>query len=154
MEQISRTARIILNDRIEKVFPLFSPLGEKKWVNGWSPDFLFPINGDFKENLVFKTESSNTAEEEYNWITSYLSKEEYLVVYTVFTENRVWTIKVQCIKTNLEKTEAQIIYTFTGLNKIGDEINRDSLEKMYSKDLKDWEHAINYYLDTGELLID
>jgi len=93
MKQISNTARIILNDSIEKVFLLFSPLEEKKWDNDWNPDFLYPQKGEFIENLVFKTKSSNKFEKEFNWIISYLNTKDHLVIYTVFTENRVWTIK-------------------------------------------------------------
>lgn len=151
MNQISNTARIILNDSIEKVFPLFSPLEEKKWENDWNPDFLYPSNGEFVENLVFNTKSSNKIEKKFNWIISYLDIKDYLVVYTVFTENRVWTIKVQCVDIEKNKTAAEIKYTFTSLNKKGIEINRESLEKMYKKDLKDWETAINYFLKTGKI---
>jgi len=152
MKQISNSARIILNDSIEKVFPLFSPLEEKKWDNSWNPDFLYPPKGEFVENLVFKTKSNNKIEKEFNWIISYLNAKDYLVIYNVFTENRVWTIKVQCADIEKNKTEAEITYTFTGLNEKGIEINRESLETMYEKKLKDWEIAINYFLETGKTL--
>ncbi len=152
-KQISNTATIQLNDFVEKVFPLFSPLGEKKWVNGWDPLFLYPKSGEFSENLVFKTKSSNTIEKEFNWILSYLNQKDFIVVYTVFTENRVWTIKVQCEKYGNKKTKAKIQYTFTGLNETGDKINKESLEKMFNQKLKNWEDAINYFLETGKMLI-
>ena len=152
MKQISNSARIIFNDSIEKVFPLFSPLEEKKWDNSWNPDFLYPPKGEFVENLVFKIKSNNKIEKEFNWIISYLNAKDYLVIYNVFTENRVWTIKVQCADIEKNKTEAEITYTFTGLNEKGIEINRESLETMYEKKLKDWEIAINYFLETGKTL--
>ncbi len=59
-----------------------------------------------------------------------------MVIYTVFTENRVWTIKVQCIDIEENKTEAEIKYIFTSLNEKGIEINRESLETMYEKKTK------------------
>ncbi len=152
MKQISKTARIVLKDNIGNVFPLFSALGEKKWVQGWNPDFLYPPKGDFTENLVFKTKSNNDFEKDFNWITSYLNLKEYLVIYTVFTENRVWTIKVKCNIIEKDKTEAEITYTFTGLNEKGNKINSESLVKMYKNELKDWENAINYFLESGKML--
>lgn len=154
MKQISKTARILLNGNIEKVFPLFSPLEEKKWVPDWNPDFLYPPNGDFIENLVFKTKSSNEFEKEFNWITSYLNIEEFLVIYTVFTINRVWTIKVKCSTIDINKTEAEVSYTFTALNEKGNSINKDSLAIMYKNELKDWEASINFFLETGKMLGD
>jgi hypothetical protein len=39
-----------------------------------------------------------------------------------------------------------------GLNELGIERNASSLATMYKHDLKDWEHAINHYLETGSLL--
>ncbi len=151
MNQISNTARIILEGSIENVFPLFSPIEEKKWEGDWNPDFLYPANGEFVENLVFKTKSHHKTEKEYNWIISHLDTKNYLVVYTVFTENRVWTIKVQCEDIGKNKTAAEIKYTFTSLNEKGIEINRESLEKMYEKELKDWEAAINHFLETRKV---
>ena len=32
--------------------------------------------------------------------------------------------------------------------------NRDHIERMYARNLADWEEAINYYLNTGDLLND
>jgi len=146
-KQISNTASIILNDTIERVFLLFSPLEEKKWVSGWEPTFIYPTNGAFKENLVFTTKSGNTIEKKYRWILSCLNLKDFLAIYTVSTENRIWTIKVQCEEFGKEKTQAEIRYTYTGFNERGNTLNRESLEKMYRNDLKDWEAAINYYLE-------
>ena len=58
---------------------------------------------------------------------------------------------MQCVDIEKNKTAAEIKYTFPSLNKKGIEINRESLEKMYKKDLKDWETAINYFLKTGKI---
>jgi len=150
MKQVSKTARIMLNGNIEKVFPLFSPLEEKKWDNSWNPDFLYPSNGEFVENLVFKTKASDKTEKAFYWTISYLNRQDHLVIYTVFTENRVWIIKVQCVDIGKNKTEAEIKYTFTSLNEKGIAMNREALEKMYKNELKDWEAAINHFLTTGK----
>jgi hypothetical protein len=150
MQQVSKTSKIILNGSITEVFPLFSAIGEKKWVQGWYPEFIYPGNGDFVENAVFKTKSNNTFEKEFNWITSYLNEKDCLVVYTVFTKNRVWTIKVNCTTVE-EKTQAEITYTYIGLNEKGNKLNGDAIEKMFRNNLSDWEAAINYFLKTGEM---
>ena len=60
---LSRTTKINVNESIEKVFPLFSPLGEKKWIAGWDPTFIYPTTGKFEENLIFKTDSTNEHED-------------------------------------------------------------------------------------------
>ncbi len=45
-----------------------------------------------------------------------------------------------------------ITYTHTGLNALGNEIDKHAIEKMYARDLKDWEEAITHYLKTGNKL--
>jgi hypothetical protein len=148
MSQISKSSTIILNEAIEKVFPLFSAKGEEKWVAGWNPEYIFPEDGSFVENQVFKTKSGNEKEKEYIWIVTYLNKQEYRVVYTVSTENRIWTVKVQCSATDVKNTSAEISYTYTALNKTGEELNILALQKMFQNNLKDWETAINRYLES------
>ena len=149
-KQVSKTAAIILKDEINKVFPLFSPMGEKKWVEGWDPEFIYPANGDWLENMVFRTKTGNASEKIYNWVLSHLNPKDYLVVYTVFTENRVWTIKVQCTGLEKKKTRAEITYTFVAINEKGNELNIEAIEKMYMHELKDWEEAVNNFLRSEE----
>lgn len=149
--KISRSATIVLKANIDIVFPLFSALGEKKWVPGWDPEFVFPENGEFELNQVFKTRSSNDIEDVYNWITSYLNNDEKLVIYTVFTQNRVWTIGVDCNE-NAQKTHATITYTYIPLNGTGIKLNSIALQNMYMYELSDWENALNHYLETGNTI--
>jgi hypothetical protein len=40
----------------------------------------------------------------------------------------------------------------TGLDNPGNEIGEHIINKIYAQSLKDWEEAINYYLDIGETL--
>ena len=36
-------------------FFLFTPIGEKEWVPGWEPRFLWPTDGHTREGMVFLT---------------------------------------------------------------------------------------------------
>jgi hypothetical protein len=145
-KQISRTASIILDGCVDSVFPLFGAREEKKWARGWDPGFIYPEEGNFTRNQVFRTSSSNDVEKEFNWILSHLDLSGSLIVYTVFTENRVWTIRIKCRESGKDKTRADITYTYTGLNETGDALNRIALEEMYKHDLRDWEEEINLFL--------
>jgi hypothetical protein len=44
------------------------------------------------------------------------------------------------------------LYTYTGLTEHGNAINKLALGMMYRRNLKDWEEAINHYLETGQRL--
>jgi hypothetical protein len=151
-ERVSRTATIMLNGEIESVFPLFSAIEEKKWADGWNPAILYPASERLEAGMVFLTEGNHQTENEYAWIVSDYQTDKYLVEYIVSTSNRIWVITIRCAALSAFGTEATVTYTFTGLNQLGNELNRNHIERMFARDLADWEQAINHYLKTGHLL--
>ncbi|MFQ6087966.1 MAG: hypothetical protein ACE5K0_03580 [Candidatus Methanofastidiosia archaeon] len=152
-KRISRTSIITLNAPLKRVFPLFGPIKEKEWAEGWNPEIIYSNTNLLEEYMVFKTKSHGHGEPNYIWIVTKYMPEQPLIEYTVFTTERLWCIAIKCSEnTTNQKTEAEITYTYTGLTEKGNAINEKALQVMYSNDLKDWEEAINYYLKTGEKL--
>jgi len=102
--------------------------------------------------MIFKTfPSKGHGESEYIWTVSKYSPEQTLIEYLVFTSERMWWITIHCREgIPNQTTEVEITYTFAGLTSIGNEINEKSLQSKYAHDLREWEEAINYYLQTGE----
>ena len=150
-ERISRTSIITLNAPLDKVFPLFGPIKEKEWADGWSPEIVYSKTNLLEEHMVFKTKSHGHGETHYTWIVTKYAPEQSFIEYTVFTSERLWCITIKCSEnTNIQTTDAEITYTYTGLTEKGNAINEKALQSMYSKDLKDWEETINYYLKTGK----
>ncbi|WP_214470513.1 hypothetical protein [Mesorhizobium sp. dw_380] len=43
---LERSHRVLLAGPIDRVFPLFTPIGETLWVEGWQSEFLHPKNGE------------------------------------------------------------------------------------------------------------
>lgn len=151
-KKISRTASIMLNGAFEHVFPLFGPVREKDWAEGWDPQILFSGSENIEEHMVFQTPAHLPGEEGcYTWTVSKYQPEHGLIEYTVFTENRLWWIAIVCHQRGDEPVcIAEVTYTFVGLSAGGDELNGLALKRMYQQDLKDWEKAINDYLETGK----
>lgn len=152
--QISRTAPIVVNDRIERTFLLFGPMQEKRWAHGWNPEWIFPGEDYFSKGIVFQTPSFHEKEPNFTWVLSHISHIKFELVYTVFTQNRVWIISINCFEKEPSSTLVEITYTYTGHNQFGDELNRIAMDVMFREDLKDWERAINHYLTTGEQLVE
>ncbi len=150
-ERISRSAEIILNDRIDKVFPLFGPVREMDWEYGWNPEIVYTNDRLVEKGMIFKSPARFEGEQPYVWVITQYRPSEYLIEYTVSSSDRVWFIQVGCEPIGT-KTKANVSYTFTALNEHGAELNRIALEQMYSSNLKDWEEALNYYLKTGRAL--
>ena len=150
-KRISRTSSIILNASLKTVFPLFGPIEEKKWAYGWNPQIIFSSTNRLEQKMIFKTGHREKDENDYIWIVSKLLPQQALIEYTVFASKKVWWITIQCQeKISNQTTRAEITYTFTGLTEKGNAISAKHLARLYAHDLKDWEEAINYFLETGK----
>ena len=144
-EKISQTETIVLNGIIEKVFPLFGAFEERKWANGWAPQLIYPEEERIEEGTTFLTEGFDD-EPTYLWRVTKYAHADSLIQYLVSTENRYWTITVKCKAAINNCTTAEVTYTYLGLNKRGNELNKKSINRIYADRLKDWEEEINAYL--------
>ncbi len=122
------TGKIVLPADVERVFPLFSPLGEKAWVPGWDPRLLHPPGSEWEEGMIFLTREE---EGDAVWIVTRLDRPSHEVVYHRVEAGRyVARIKVRCRDLGGRKTEATVVYAYVGLSEDG---NRD-LMAMTSKE--------------------
>jgi hypothetical protein len=150
-QRVSKTAVIQLNGSIEKVFSLFGAFEERKWADKWNPKLVYPLTERIEEGTVFKTKGHGHNEAGFLWIVTKYQPNEHLIQYLVSTENRCWTIIIKCTGSD-KLTSAEITYSYTGLNLIGNQINPIAIQSIYKQNLKDWEKAINYYLQSGKTL--
>jgi hypothetical protein len=81
--RIEKCAEILLNGHVDEIFPLFTPLEEKKWVQGWNPEFIFPKNGVAEEQMIFVTPPRFAGEDVYRWVMSKFRQEDHHVEYVV-----------------------------------------------------------------------
>jgi hypothetical protein len=150
-ERIGRSADFIVHGKVTDVFPLFGPIREKEWAAGWEPEILYPIGDEFvEEHMIFQT-NGHAGEEKYRWVITQYNPEKYTIEYTVSTSQRIWFIRVVC-KEDGENTKTTVSYSYTGLSEEGNRKNKQALSKMFIRDMKDWEEALNYYLKTGKQL--
>jgi hypothetical protein len=151
--RISRTSVLTLNAPLPRVFPLFGPIKEKEWAEGWDPHVLYSTTGLVEEHMVFQVCSPHALEADSTWTVSKYQPDLALIEYTVFAPERLWWITIQCRESHPGgTTEAAITYTHIGLTENGNRVNEQALAKMYHRKLKDWEEAINHYLATGKRL--
>ncbi len=146
-EKITKSATITLNGNIETVFPLFNPIEEQKWAPPFKPQFIYPSDETVQEGMSFKTIKADRAEPEYLWILTRYDTSRYQLQYLLTTANRYWTIDVACTVISNNRTSASIRYSYYALNKQGIELNKTHLNRIFGMNLKDWEDAINSYLN-------
>lgn len=143
---IEKKATITLDGNIQTVWPLFDPINEGKWASVWNPEIIHPKDRVVKEGMVFRTHGKMV------WVVSRYDSKNSRITYTVNDPEKVYIIDVQCSKHGESNTDATITYNFVGLTTHGNELIEASSNRLFASDLKDWEKAINHYLETGETL--
>ncbi len=144
-KQISRTNSIELNGSIDKVFYLFTPIGEKKWAEGWEPKVIYPHNEKVKEGMVFSTRHID--EHLTYWVVVDYNAEEYFVQYVNFIyDYRSVVLKIKCNRINENKTEAVVNYLYTSLSEKGNEFIDSVTEEEQKEYIESWQKDINNYL--------
>jgi hypothetical protein len=145
-ERTIRSSSITLNDNIDNVFPLFTPELEKRWTSDWTYVPIYMNIQKPEEHDVFSTHGHIQDEGLTTWVISKLDTVHHVIEYMLFTSLRTGVIHIECQQISPKQTNATITYSFTGLTDQGNELCRHLVNKIYQRNLKDWEEDINNYL--------
>jgi hypothetical protein len=147
-----RTGSIHLDAPIAEVFPLFGPVREAEWAEGWHIEPLYALTPLLEEEgAVFQTRQHGDAITV--WIILRFDRDRHEVEYARVTPGlHAVTIEIACAP-SAGGTEAMVTYTLTGLSEAGNAfIEREFSEEGYPHMLGQWEQAITHRLKTGHLL--
>lgn len=136
---------INLNGRVESLFKLFTPEGERLWVAGWDPQFYFPDNEKTCEGTVFTTESEKR---KTVWTCVRFDTENYSVQYvrtTIGSDTAI--VSVKCNQIGNNKTEAEVSYDFTSLSVEGNKHLEKYTAEYFIDYINSWETEIHKYLN-------
>lgn len=129
--------------RVEKAFPLFSPVGEKDWVPGWNPTLVYPAGVDWAEGQVFTTREEKG---EAVWVVTRLDRARHEAAYARVEPGRwVAQVQVRCEATALG-TEVRVQYTFIGLSDEGRAEIAAMTEAAYADKMTRWQALIEAHL--------
>lgn len=141
---------ILLDAAPSHVFPLFEPLGEKAWAEGWEPQMLFPADGTAQAGAVFTTNHPPQGESIWT-LTTYDPANLHLAYLRVTPGVQVAFIEIQCEAMGDGSTRATVTYTLTSLSAASNEqVARFAAHHQH--DLASWEQAINFYLARGHAM--
>jgi hypothetical protein len=146
--RLVRSATIELAAAPQMVFPLFEPLGERTWAEGWEPEMLYPPSGGAEEGMVFSTRQHSAAPT--IWAIVRYEPERHAICYLrVAPDSHVADMRVVCTSSGDDRTHAAITYVFTGLSEAGNAYVATFTEEHYQHWMRSWETAINHYLLHG-----
>jgi hypothetical protein len=147
MDHIERRHSIALAGPLDLVFPLFTPIGETLWVEGWTPEFLHPKSGETSEGMIFRT---GDGEDETLWACIEWKPSDHRVRYARVTpSSRFGFVEVTCREGSAGHTEASVSYTFTALTEQGRTHLADLTEETFIRMIESWRVQINRWLLRG-----
>ena len=139
-----RTHRITLHASIERVFPLFTPLGEKLWVAGWEPEFLHPPTGKTSELMVFRT---GTGEQETLWSCVDWQPQKHFARYVRVTpSSRFGFVDIQGRSVSDATSEITVTYRYVALTKAGESDLAALSEAAFQAMIDDWQVKVGAWL--------
>lgn len=141
---VQRSHTIVLKGVPKVVFPLFTPAGEKLWVEGWDPVFLHPASGETQEGMVFVTGHD---EETTYWSLVKYEPAAWLARYARVTPaSRFGFVEVECKDAGNGKTRAKVTYIYTALSEIGNRFIDELTAESYCEMIDSWQEKVNSYL--------
>lgn len=151
-QQVTQSHVIHIPATVERTFPLFEPLGEKHWAQGWNPEMLYPTSGVAQEGTVFTTQHAGEPAKIWT-IIAYVKAQAHVTYVNVLPHAYTSRIDARCEPAGAEATSVRVTYTLTALTPHGNEyIEKFMEEHHYQAYISSWETAITYYLRHGHLL--
>ena len=149
--KVARSHSFVVNLPVEKAFPLFEPLGEKNWAEGWHP--VFPAADDLPlhDGSVFTVEAPHPHGQgimKSVWTVTAHQPPHAIEYRNVIVGLRATRIEVRCAAAP-GGTRVTVSYTYTGLSDEGDKLIREITPERYVTMIDGWGTAIATYLKRG-----
>jgi hypothetical protein len=146
MKSISHTKSFSLDFPISKLFPLFSPEGEKHWVPGWDYENVMGKT-EICEDYVFLTKTHDHGETDAIWIVKVFDPESYFVqFYKIEPEYKVGVVTVECTELSPTITNVQVTYKYQALSTLGEEFIAEFNERVYEEFIGEWQESLTNYI--------
>ena len=142
MTSVKHTAGFVVSQPVERIFPLFSPEGEKLWVPGWDYENIMGTT-DIFEDYVFLTKNHDHASSTAIWLVKRYDPGSYFVqFYKVEPGDKVGIVTVQCSKQNDELTHVQVSYEYIALSERGLSFIEKFTKDAYEEFIGEWEKLL------------
>lgn len=150
-QQVRRTGSFELACAADMAFPLFSPEGERDWVNGWAPTPVFPDRIEFARDTVFR---EGKAGEEAVWIVVDADWKTHRAEYVrVAADSHTAHIVVKVEPVGAERSRVVVIYTVTAFGEHAASLVAAFSEEAYAAKMRDWQQQISAYLEDRKLRV-
>jgi len=150
-QRVTRTATLTLPAPREQAFPLFGPIREAEWAEGWEPTMIFSETPLGEEaGAVFTTRQPD--EPDTIWLITQFDPAAFIIEYARVTPGvRTALVTIRCEAAG-DVTHASVTYQFTALSEVGNSFVKGFSEIHYRHMMDAWQAAISHTLNTGKRL--
>jgi hypothetical protein len=96
----------------QDAFALFTPTGERRWADGWSPEFPAAVEDETAPGTVFEVAHGGARS---TWIVVSSTPGEKIAYARVTARDRAGLVAVECRAADNGMTDAHVSYTLTAL---------------------------------------
>jgi hypothetical protein len=148
MSSIKHSARFDISQPVERVFPLFSPEGEKRWAPNWDYENIMGTT-ELSEDYVFLTGSHDHASTHAIWLVKrYVPKEWFIEFYRVEPEDKIGVVTVQCSRISECITHVEVTYQYIPLSERGRKFVDGFTVETYGKFIAEWRNLLIRYFES------
>jgi len=134
-----RSFELTINGPVEKVFPLFTPDGETRWIPSWKWMPIYPASNDTVRDMVFRTD------EQTLW-TLAVYEPPRRSVYVHTSPDVLARIEVECQPIDANHTSMKITWVLTSITPHGEMIlEHHQSETEYAKRKEQWKQWLDDY---------
>lgn len=135
---------IILPLPASEAFPLFTPEGERLWIEDWKPHYFYPANGETIVGMVFVT---GEGDETTYWTVADFDNQAHSARYIRVTPGlRSVIVEVSCEDVGAQQTRVAVRYALTALSEAGN-LAVASFVDAFEAMTEDWKAKILAYLE-------
>ncbi|HRP09269.1 MAG TPA: hypothetical protein PLL69_12360 [Gemmatimonadales bacterium] len=138
---ISRKGVVTVYRSFEDTLELFTPEGERSWVPGWEPEYLFRAGGGDEIDTVFRTRHGGA---ETLWIVLDHDREGGTIAYSRLTPSlHLGTVTASVEGIDQRSCWVEICYELTGLTPEGNRKLAEMTPKAFASMLEQWEEWVS-----------
>ena len=142
--RVTRTASFEIDGPLAKVFPFFTPDGERLWVPGWDPVYLHPQSGDQGPDAIFTTSHGG---EETLWLIRELSSATGIAEYVRSTPgSRIGTVRVVARGVGRSSTQVTVTYDMTARSAAGRAVLEAVTPEAFADMIANWRQKVTQAL--------
>lgn len=141
--QIVREGSFALDTTADKVLPLFTPEGERAWVDAWDPKPVYPAQKGvaFQANAVFRLNHNG---EQSIWTIVEANLREHVAEYVYVIEGeRLSRVRVQIEPLRGSRCRVHVRYVHTAVSEQGLHFIATVTEEAYAQKMKDWRRMVS-----------